>query len=134
MSSRRKSVIRALLAMGVFLLATVSPTALMLCKMAVEGCPARCAASMQMETSQGSSFEADCATDCCLTLKRSQPPAIASESRNVSDVKANHLVLFAFQSSLLSQSESVQSFKLFSPHYFHPPAPEVFLLKSSFLI
>lgn len=132
MSSGRKWVKLALL--GVFLLATASPTALMLCKMAMEGCPSPCSASIQMETSQGPSFEADCATDCCLTLKRAQSPVIASELRNVPDAKANHLVLFAFQSSLLSQSEGVQSFKLFSPQHFHPPAPEVFLLKSSFLI
>lgn len=133
MSFRRKSIKVAFLALGAFLLATVSPTALMLCKMAMEGCPARCAAT-QMETFQGSSVEADCAKDCCLTLKRSQSPTIASELKNVSDAKANHLVLFAFQSSLPSQSKSVQSFKLYSPQYFHPPAPELFLLKSSFLI
>lgn len=134
MSFRRKSIKVVFLALGAFLLATVSPTALMLCKMAMEGCPARCAAATQIETFQGSSVEADCAKDCCQTLKRSKGPAIASELRNVSDAKTNHLVLFAFQSSLLSQSEGVPSFKLYSPHYFHPPAPEVFLLKSSFLI
>ena len=134
MSFRRKSIKVVFFALGAFLLATVSPTALMLCKIAMEGCPARCAAATQSETFQGSSVEADCAKDCCLTLKRSQSPAIASELKNVSDLKATHLVLFAFQSSLLSQSESVQSFKLYSPQYFHPPVPELFLLKSSFLI
>ena len=133
MNFRRKIIGMAIIALGAFLLATVSPASLMLCKMAMANCPTRCA-EPQKNVPKNSSYEAACSKDCCLTFNRSSSLAVAPELKNISEGKVKSLALLASQPFLISESVAFQAVKFHSLERFHPPAPHVYLMKSSFLI
>lgn len=129
----RKSVKLVVLSVAAFLLLAASPASLMICQMEMANCPSCCGGGPSY-ISKNSSVEVTCSKDCCLTVNRSTNPAVPSELKNVFDGKTKGLVLITNQVFSIPQFANFEAFKFHSLKHFHPSGPEVYLLKSSWLI